>query len=103
MARIRYSVGMKKFADLTNEAKESLMGGDWTKLGQLMDCNFETRKSIYGNECLGQKNLQMIEIARKYGAHCKFPGNIIYINIPTFTYVRPSTVGVPPPFRVSLR
>ena len=80
---------MKKFADLTSEAKESLMNGDWTKLGQLMDSNFETRKSIYGEECLGQKNLKMIEIARKFGAHCKFPGNLMvlfFYNPYTYTY-----------------
>ena len=80
---------MKKFADLTSEAKESLMNGDWTKLGQLMDSNFETRKSIYGEECLGQKNLKMIEIARKFGAHCKFPGSLMvlfFYNPYTYTY-----------------
>ena len=82
---------MKKFADLTSEANESLLNGDWTKLGQLMDCNFETRKSIYGEECLGQKNLKMIEIAQKYGAHCKFPGNLnvflLFYNILKYLYV----------------
>ena len=71
---------MKKFADLTSEAKDAILSGDWAKLGELMDCNFETRKSIYGEECLGKKNLQMIEIARKYGAHCKFPGKILVWN-----------------------
>ena len=73
--QITFLTGMKKFADLTSEAKDAILSGDWAKLGELMDCNFETRKSIYGEECLGRKNLQMIEIARKYGAHCKFPGN----------------------------
>ena len=71
--------GMKKFADLTTEAKDAIITGDWSKLGELMDCNFETRKIIYGEECLGKKNLQMIEIARKYGANCKFPGRFFLL------------------------
>ena len=64
---------MKKFADLTVEAKEAIEKSDYKKLGQLMDDNFLTRKKLYGEACLGNKNLQMIEIAQKYG-HCKFPG-----------------------------
>ena len=40
-----------------------------------MDENFATRRKLYGDETLGRKNLQMVDICQKYGAHCKFPGN----------------------------
>ena len=40
-----------------------------------MDQNFATRRKLYGDETLGRKNLQMVDICQKYGAHCKFPGN----------------------------
>ena len=65
---------MKSFANFTIEAKEALEKKDWQRLGRLMDLNFEKRREIYGEAALGQKNLQMIEIARKHSAHCKFPG-----------------------------
>ena len=65
---------MKSFANFTTEAVEALQNKNWQRLGQLMDLNFEKRREIYGDAALGQKNLQMIEIARKHSAHCKFPG-----------------------------
>ena len=40
-----------------------------------MDENFATRRKLYGDETLGRKNLQMVDICQKYGGHCKFPGN----------------------------
>ena len=76
-----YSVkeGMKCFADFTSEAVEALQSQNWNRLGQLMDMNFEKRREIYGDAALGCKNLQMIEIARKHSAHCKFPGNFFVL------------------------
>ena len=68
--------GMKSFADFTTEAVEALQSQNWTQLGKLMDMNFDKRREIYGEAALGSKNLQMIEIARKHSAHCKFPGNL---------------------------
>ena len=67
---------MKSFADFTTEAVEALQSQNWTQLGKLMDMNFDKRREIYGEAALGSKNLQMIEIARKHSAHCKFPGNL---------------------------
>ena len=67
--------GMKKFAELTELAVASIRDKDWQKLGSLMDDNFENRRSLYGDAALGEKNLKMIEIARKHGAHAKFPGS----------------------------
>ena len=69
---------MRKLAAITDEAKDIFESGskDWDSLAKLMNQNFELRRSIYGEECLGQGNLRMIEIGRKYGAGCKFPGNL---------------------------
>ena len=36
--------------------------------------NFDLRRKVYGDECLGERNLKMVEIGRKFGAACKFPG-----------------------------
>lgn len=44
-------------------------------LGPLMDQNFNLRRRIYGDACLGWKNLRMVDIARSHGAHAKFPGS----------------------------
>ena len=54
---------------------QALKSKDWLRFGQLMDENFATRRKMYGDETLGRKNLQMVDICQKYGAHCKFPGN----------------------------
>ena len=54
---------------------QALKSKDWSRFGQLMDENFATRRKMYGDETLGRKNLQMVDICQKYGAHCKFPGN----------------------------
>ena len=65
---------MKRFAALTTEAMEALSARDWTHFASLMDENFQLRRSLYGNDCIGQTNLRMAELGKKYGAACKFPG-----------------------------
>ena len=66
---------MQKFADLTVEAKSAILDGNWENLADLMEKNFSLRRSIYGDACLGDDDLKMIEIGRKFGAACKFPGS----------------------------
>ena len=51
--------GMNKLADLATEAVEALEQQDWTRLGSLMDCNFDTRRQVYTEAALGSKNLKM--------------------------------------------
>ncbi len=65
---------MRRFADLTSEARQSLATSDWPRLAELMDENFALRRRVYGDPCLGEKNLRMAEIGRGFGAACKFPG-----------------------------
>jgi len=66
---------MQKFADLTLQAREAMENRDHAKLADLMDQNFATRRGLYGDGPLGQKNLEMVEICKRCGAAAKFPGS----------------------------
>ncbi|XP_076821348.1 uncharacterized protein LOC143468200 [Clavelina lepadiformis] len=66
---------MKKFASLTDEARDAILNKDWNQLGALMDANFDLRRSIYLDGCLGELNLEMIDIARQHSSSAKFPGS----------------------------
>ncbi|XP_056139075.1 glucuronokinase with putative uridyl pyrophosphorylase [Lampris incognitus] len=66
---------MKSFAELTDQARTALQDKDWNKLAQLMDQNFELRRSVYTDECLGPGNLKMVQLARQFGSAVKLPGS----------------------------
>ncbi|CAK0884905.1 unnamed protein product [Prorocentrum cordatum] len=66
---------MSHFAELTVKARAAMEAQDHSALADLMDENFDTRRKIYGDACLGRKNLQMIDIARRCGAAAKLPGS----------------------------
>merc|ERR1711920_369570 len=66
---------MKHFAKLTVRAKAAIERRDHLALADLMDENFSTRRRLYGDACLGQKNLHMIDICKRCGAAVKFPGS----------------------------
>ncbi|XP_030236514.1 glucuronokinase with putative uridyl pyrophosphorylase [Gadus morhua] len=66
---------MKSFAQLTDEARAALEGKDWPLLARLMDRNFELRRSVYTDECLGPGNLRMVQLAKQFGAAAKLPGS----------------------------
>ena len=66
---------MSTFAGYALEAREALENGDHRRFGQLMNMNFDLRRKIYGSALIGEKNLQMIGIARELGAPAKFPGS----------------------------
>lgn len=63
---------MTNLAELTNQARDCLINGRSGELGQLMDANFDIRKSIYQ---LPKDQLKMIEVARECGASAKFAGS----------------------------
>lgn len=67
--------GMRRFAELTDLAREALLYGDIDKLGALMDANFDLRRKLYGDECIGRRNLEMIELARSLRMPATFPGS----------------------------
>ena len=77
--RARYQAGdpavhgaMQKFAGLAAEAYEALQEHDARRLSELMDENFNTRRSICQ---LASSHIQMIEVARGVGASAKFAGS----------------------------
>ena len=80
--RFRFNQGDKEivdamatFAGYALEAREALEEKDHKHFGELMDMNFDLRRRIYGDKAIGERNLQMIGIARCLGASVKFPGS----------------------------
>ena len=67
--------GMREFALITDMARDALQRGDYPLLGTLMDLNFDLRRKLYGDECIGRRNLEMIELARSVGLPAKFSGS----------------------------
>eukprot|EP00434_Breviolum_minutum_P030582 symbB.v1.2.027044.t1/scaffold2748.1/size71683/3 len=66
---------MRNFGDLAVKARAAIETRDHTALADLMDQNFNLRRKLYGDACLGVKNLQMIEICRRCQCAVKFPGS----------------------------
>ncbi|XP_057695357.1 glucuronokinase with putative uridyl pyrophosphorylase isoform X2 [Corythoichthys intestinalis] len=66
---------MKTFAEFTDQARVALMDKNWNHLAQLMDQNFELRRSVYSDECLGPGNLKMVALAKQFGSAVKLPGS----------------------------
>ena len=63
---------MKHFADLAAQGRDALLGRDEARLGQLIDENFDTRRSICR---LPPWQVEMVEVARRCGASAKFAGS----------------------------
>ena len=63
---------MKHFADIAAWGREALLNHDTKRLAQLIDENFNTRRSIYN---LPPWQIQMVEVARQCGASAKFAGS----------------------------
>ncbi|XP_051717320.1 glucuronokinase with putative uridyl pyrophosphorylase [Ctenopharyngodon idella] len=66
---------MKSFAELTDQARAAFQCKDWPRLAQLMDENFELRRSVYTEDCLGPGNLKMVQLARQFESAVKLPGS----------------------------
>jgi glucuronokinase len=63
---------MHTFAELARQGRECLLAGDHETLAQLMNQNFDTRRTIYN---LNPKHIRMVELARELGASAKFAGS----------------------------
>jgi glucuronokinase len=63
---------MARLAELTVQAREAILAGDAERLGQLIDANFEVRRSICR---LPAGQIEMVERARRAGATAKFAGS----------------------------
>jgi len=63
---------MKQFARLAERGREALLAGDAEALAELIDANFDLRRSICP---LNPRQVEMVEAARRLGAPCKFAGS----------------------------
>jgi len=63
---------MKHCADLAARGRAALLRRDYDELGQLMDENFDTRRTIYN---LPPWQVEMVEVARRCGASAQFSGS----------------------------
>ncbi|XP_065878460.1 glucuronokinase 1 [Euphorbia lathyris] len=66
---------MIKVADLALEGRTAILEKDYAKLAQLMNLNFDLRRSMFGDAALGDLNIEMVEVARRIGAASKFTGS----------------------------
>lgn len=66
---------MAQIAALAEQGRAALADGDMASLADLMNRNFDLRRSIFGVDALGPINLHMIRLARSVGAAAKFTGS----------------------------
>ena len=64
---------MVRLAKIACGAREALKLKDYDALGSLMEFNFATRLALYGD--VGNDNIQMIDIASRWGCPAKLPGS----------------------------
>jgi glucuronokinase len=77
--RERYNFGVKEVVEaidawgqITLEGREALEKGNREKLNQLINKNFDLRRSVMN---ISRKNIEMVELARSAGASAKFTGS----------------------------
>ncbi len=63
---------MHRFADLALQARQAILAGDADRLGELIDANFDLRRSICR---IPAAQIEMVERARAAGATAKFAGS----------------------------
>lgn len=66
---------VRLWAEYTDRAREAIGGRDWDSLAELMDLNFDLRRRLYGDDCLGPINLELVSTAREMGLPAKFAGS----------------------------
>ena len=59
---------MQKYREITDQARVALLAGDWDTLGQVMNFNFDLRRTIMP---IAPENLRMVELARETGASAR--------------------------------
>ncbi len=77
--RERYNFGVKEvveaidsWAEITIQGRKALETGDRKKLNQLINQNFDLRRSVMN---ISSMNIEMVELARSAGASAKFTGS----------------------------
>ncbi len=66
---------MRAIARCAEAGRGALQSGDLRQLGKLMDRNFDLRRSVFGEEALGEHNIALVEIARGAGLSATLPGS----------------------------
>ena len=63
---------MREFADIAQQGRDALVGGDWAALPRLVNANFDLRDRIFN---VAEENRRMVMTARRSGASAKFAGS----------------------------
>ncbi|XP_044465886.1 glucuronokinase 1-like [Mangifera indica] len=66
---------MKEVASIAQEGQTVILEKNYSKLAELMNHNFDLRRSMFGDAALGSLNIEMVEVARRVGAASKFTGS----------------------------
>ncbi|KAL3696428.1 hypothetical protein R1sor_010504 [Riccia sorocarpa] len=66
---------MSEVAEIAEKGRSCLVNRDYASLASLMDKNFDLRRQIFGDDVIGDVNIEMVERARRVGAACKFTGS----------------------------
>jgi glucuronokinase len=66
---------MQRIARCAEAGREALRARDEKALGRLMNRNFDLRRKLFGDEALGEQNLELVEMAREFGLAAKLPGS----------------------------
>ncbi|KAL3640097.1 Glucuronokinase 1 [Castilleja foliolosa] len=66
---------MEEVAKIALEGRAALIEKDNEKLASLMNRNFDLRRQMFGDDALGDVNIEMVEVARQVGAASKFTGS----------------------------
>jgi glucuronokinase len=66
---------MQSLGELADRAVECLSKNDKKGLGVLMDQNFSIRRDIYGDDVVGDLNIEMANLASSLGLSSKFTGS----------------------------
>ncbi len=64
--------GIKRWAELAQQARDLIVGGRGREIGPLMDANFDLRASLIN---ISPGNRMLVETGRKLGAAVKFAGS----------------------------
>jgi glucuronokinase len=66
---------MAALGSLADRALDQLKAGDYRGLAQSTEENFSLRRSLYGDEVVGARNIAMAELAKCRGFSAKFTGS----------------------------
>lgn len=67
--------GMQTLGAYADQARTCLEQRDAAGLAVLMEQNFTMRRRLYGDAVVGEKNIQMVQLARAFGVSAKFTGS----------------------------